>query len=60
MPAAAPLHEAAIHCTLPELLALRAPASAIELVASPRRARDAGASPSRLRGRGIEFEEVRA
>jgi len=51
----------ATHCTLAELLELRTRSGAIDLVASAARSRtDPGAAPSRLRGRGIEFEEVRA
>jgi uncharacterized protein (DUF58 family) len=49
-------------CTIAELLALRAAAAAVDLAARPTRARaePGGAAPSRQRGRGIEFEEVRA
>lgn len=60
--AVAPGAAGALRCTLPELIALRAAAGALSPGASSavRRALPGGAAPSRQRGRGIEFEEVRA
>jgi uncharacterized protein (DUF58 family) len=45
---------------LEDLLALRAAAAALGLAAPPTAGEAGGAARSRLRGRGIEFEEVRA
>ena len=60
-PPRAPLLARGVHCTVQELTLLRAVASSIDL-ASPRSASRATGSgaPSRQRGRGLEFEEVRA
>ena len=49
------------HCALSSLLALRQLAATIDLATPRRAARSPGGSaPSRLRGRGLEFEEFRA
>ena len=60
-PARGPAAATGVRCSLQELMLLRTGASAIDL-ATPRsasRATGTGA-PSRQRGRGLEFEEVRA
>jgi uncharacterized protein (DUF58 family) len=49
------------HCGLPQLLALRQLAGRLDLAKPRSTARSPGAAaPSRLRGRGLEFEEFRA
>ncbi len=60
-PPRAPLLARGVRCTVQELTLLRAGASSLDL-ASPRSANRATGSgaPSRQRGRGLEFEEVRA
>jgi uncharacterized protein (DUF58 family) len=57
----APLLATGVHCSLRDLALLRAGGASIDL-ATPRSATRATGSgaPSRQRGRGIEFEEVRA